>query len=413
MVKVSRTRLEELALQGDQRATLALQVLGNFDTYLGATQLGITLSSLALGWLGEPAISSLIEPYFNDYVSCGPWLSAAVSIMGGFMLITFFYIVFGELVPKSVAIQRAERMALFSVGPLYRFHKLGYPIILLFNRTARAVLNSIGIAPAPENDLTHSEEELRMIVSASHRGGVLDEMESKLIDNVFDFSDRLAREIMIPRQDMVCLFCEESFEESMKTVRETNHTRYPLCAEDKDHIIGMIHIRDLIDFDLYSESEKNLQSVVREVLLVPEAMSVAELLQIMRRKRTHLAIVADEYGGTAGLVALEDIIEQIVGDIQDEHDEEECEILRLPDGSYEFDGGVLLDDVVELLNIQTEEHEEDTIGGYIFGVLGRKPEVGDVVPISPYEFHVLTVNGFRIVRVKATMTEREYGSEYE
>jgi CBS domain containing-hemolysin-like protein len=326
----------------------------------------------------------------------------AISIALGFILITFLHIVIGELVPKSMAIQRAENMALACVWPLYIFHKLGYPIILLFNRTAQFILGMLGIKAVNEADLTHSEEELRMIVSASHRGGVLNQMESELIDNVFDFADRLAREIMLPRQDMICLFADDTFAENMKVVRETGHTRYPLCVEDKDHIIGMVHIRDLMDFDISSDSERDLTSIVREILVVPEGMSVAHLLQVMRRKRTHLAVVADEYGGTAGLVALEDVIEEIVGDIQDEHDViEDIEIQRLSDGSYEFDGRVLLDDVTELLNIRLEDHEEDTVGGYIFGMLGRRPEIGDKVNIGDYSFEVLRVNGFRVVRVKA------------
>jgi len=188
----------------------------------------------------------------------------------------------------------------------------------------------------------------------------------------------------------------------MRVVRETGHTRYPLCIEDKDHIIGMVHIRDLMDFDICAPGERDLTNIVREILVVPESMSVAHLLQVMRRKRTHLSVVADEYGGTAGLVALEDIIEEIVGEIQDEHDElEDIEIQRLPDGTYEFDGGVLLDDVTELLNIRLDDHDEDTLGGYIFGMLGRRPETADKVNIGDYSFEVLRVNGFRIVRVKA------------
>ncbi|SMC94045.1 hemolysin family protein [Sporomusa malonica] len=402
LVKIRKTRLEELAQQGNSRAKLALKVVSSFDTYLGATQLGITLASLALGWLGEPAISSLLEPVLIEYVPLSQWAISTISIVLGFIVITFLHIVLGELVPKSMAIQRTENMALACVWPLYIFHKLGYPIILLFNRTAKSILSVLGIKAADVADITHSEEELRMIVSASHRGGVLNQMESELIDNVFDFADRLAREIMLPRQDMICLFSDDTFEENMKVVRETGHTRYPLCVEDKDHIIGMVHIRDLMDFDTCPDGERDLTSIVREILVVPEGMSVAHLLQVMRRKRTHLAIVADEYGGTAGLVALEDVIEEIVGDIQDEHDEvQDVEIQRLPDGSYEFDGGVLLDDVTELLNIRLEDHEEDTLGGYIFGMLGRRPETGDKVDIGDYSFEVLRVNGFRIVRVKA------------
>lgn len=402
LVKVRRTRLEELSMQGNNRARLALKVLSSFDSYLGATQLGITLSSLALGWLGEPAVASLVKPLIYAYFPGYNWLVSTVSVAIGFAIITFLHVVLGELVPKSMAIGRAESLALFSVWPLYVFHKLGYPVIVLFNKTAKAFLALIGLQPANEAELAHSEEELRMIVNASHRGGVLDQMESELIDNVFDFADRMAREVMVPRQDMVCLFSDDPFPENLRIVRETGHTRYPLCEGDKDHVIGMIHIRDLMDLDMNGGNTGDLRTIMREILIVPEGISVAKLLQAMRRRRIHLAVVADEYGGTAGLVAMEDVLEEIVGDIQDEHDEEEeTEIERLPGGGYEFDGRVLLDEVAELLNIRLEEHEEDTIGGYIFGWLGRRPEIGDRMAIGDYTFTVVRTAGFRVVRVKA------------
>ena len=401
LLKIRRTRLEELSLQGNPRADLALKIVSSFDTYLGATQLGITLASLALGWLGEPAVASLIRPLLYSYFPGSDWLLHTISIAIGFTIITFLHIVLGELVPKSLAIQRSESLALFVAWPLYVFHKLGYPVIILFNKAAKGILALLAIVPATEAELAHSEEELRMLVNASHRGGVLDKMESDLIDNVFDFADRLAREVMVPRQDMTCLFTDDSFDENMQVVMGTGHTRYPLCEEDKDHVIGMIHIRDLMDLDMRGDGEKDLRTIMREILVVPEGMPVAKLLQNMRRKRTHLAVVADEYGGTAGLVALEDVLEEIVGDIQDEHDDEEPEIQRFPDGSCDFDGRVLVEDVADLLNIPLEEHEEDTIGGYIFGLLGRRPEVGDKVNIGEYEFIVLQINGFRVVRVKA------------
>lgn len=414
LVKIRKTRLEELIHQGDKRAPLAMKVVSALDSYLGATQLGVTLASLGLGWLGEPAISSLLQPLFTAYLPGSLWLQSSISIAAGFTIITFLHIVIGELVPKSIAIQHTEKMVLFIVWPLYIFQKVGSPIIGLFNRTAQAILNLIGVPPATESNIALSEEELRLIVSASTRGGVLDKMESELIDNVFDFADRLAREVMVPRQDMVCLFTDDSFEENMTVVRETSHTRYPLCVEDRDHVIGMVHLRDLMELDLEPDEEKDLKSIMREILVVPEGMSVAELLQIMKRKRTHLGVVIDEYGGTAGLVALEDVLEEIVGNIQDEHDEEEgIEIQRLPDGSYEFDGRVLLEEVAELLHIDLEEHEEDTIGGYMFGLLGRKPEVDDTMQLGLYEFVILEVNGFRIVRLKATLIHKAVEIETE
>lgn len=411
-MKIRKTRLEELVQQGNRRAKLALKVVSSLDTYLSATQLGITLCSLALGWLGESAVASLISPLIGRYISQSQIVTHTISFAMSFLLITFMHIVLGELVPRSVALQRVETLALFSVWPLFVFYKIGYPIIALFNRTARAILGIMGINPVSEAEAAHTEEELRMIVSASQRGGFLDQMESKLIDNVFDFADRLAREIMVPRQDMVCLFADESFEENMKIVKESGHTRYPLCVEDKDHVIGMIHIHEIMDMNLNNENT-DLRKVMREILVVPEGMPVAKLLQVMQRKRTHLAIVADEYGGTAGLVAMEDIVEEIVGDIHDEYDEEELEIQRVADGIYEFDGLVLLDDVAELLNIDLAEHEEDTIGGYIFGILGRRPEVKDQIQLGNYLFSVLKVNGFRVVRVKAERLETEEAGEMD
>lgn len=410
MVKIRKTRLEELVQQGNRRAELALKIVLSLDNYLSATQLGITLSSLALGWIGEPAVASLLQPIINHYFPKYVLLTHTITFAVSFTIITFLHIVLGELVPRSLALQRVEKLALISAVPLYIFYKLGYPIIMLFNRTARAILSIFGIDKVNNEDLAHSEEELRMIVSASQRGGVLDQMESKLIDNVFDFADRIAREVMVPRQDMVCLFADDTFEENMQVVRETGHTRYPLCEDDKDHVIGMIHIHDMMDLYLQQQVDIDLRGVMREILVIPEGMSVANLLQVMQRKRTHLAVVADEFGGTAGLVAMEDVIEEIVGDIHDEYDEEQIEIQRLPNGSYEFDGRVLLDDVAELLHLHLEEHEEDTIGGYIFGLLGRRPEVDDKLAIGNYNFSVLEVNGFRVVRVHAEplpMTEED------
>lgn len=247
---------------------------------------------------------------------------------------------------------------------------------------------------------THSEDELRQIVSASEQGGVLDHVESTLIDNVFDFADRVAREVMVPRQDMMCLFTDDTLQENLDMVRSTGHTRYPLCAEDKDHILGMVHIRDLMHIDV-KDPKFDLRKVMRTIEVVPESMSIAKLLRIMQQKHAQMAAVADEYGGTAGLVTMEDLLEEIVGDIQDEHDADDPEIMELPDGAYEFDGLVLLDEVSDILHIEFEEPEEDTIGGFVFGLLGRQPRKGDTVEYAGFKFVVLASTGFRVLRVKA------------
>lgn len=407
LVKVRKTRLEELTQQGDPRAKLAKKVVAKFDTYLGATQLGITLSSLALGWLGEPAVAGVIRPVLIRFVSTELILHT-ISVVIAFSFITVLHIVIGELVPKSIAIQRAEQMALLTVGPLHFFHKISYPFVLVLNRMSIALMAIMGLRakePANEADLAHSEEELRMLVSASHQGGVLDEMESELIDNVFDFADRLAREVMVPRQDMICLFMEDGLEETIKIIRQAGHSRYPVCGEDKDHILGVVHIHDLMIMILEQEPY-NLRSILHDALIVPEGMSVAKVLQELRRHRTHMAVIADEYGGTAGVVTMEDVLEEIVGEIHDEYDTVRPEIQRLDNNSYEFDGRVLVDDVTDLLNISIDNPEEDTIGGFVFGQLGRRPEVGDTILVSTFSFEVLETVGYRIVRVRVRLMEQ-------
>lgn len=405
IVKVRKTRLEELAQQGNSQAKLALKMVSSIDSYLSAVQLGITLASLGLGWIGEPAIVSLLEPLVQPFFPGNTILLHSIAVAVGFTIITLLHVVLGELVPKSIAIQKAESMTLFAVWPLYIFHKIGYPIITVFDHTAWGLLKLFGVNPIKDIETAHSEEELRLIVNASQRGGVLDQMERELIDNVFDFADRLTREIMIPRQDMICLYLEDEFAENMAVVRSSGHTRYPLCHKDKDHVLGMVHIRDLMDPGILKEQVIDLRSIMRRILVVPEGMPVAKLLQLMRREKTHMAVVADEYGGTAGLVALEDIIEEIVGDIQDEHDHEETEMELLADGVFEFDGRMLLEDVADVLKLEPEEHEEDTIGGCIFGMLGRQPEIGDQVQIGQYIFTVTKATGFRVVRVQAKVMD--------
>lgn len=256
----------------------------------------------------------------------------------------------------------------------------------------------------------HSEDDLRKMVSASEKGGSIDPVESRLIDNVFDFADRVAREVMVPRQDMVCLFVDDSIEENMKVIKDSGHTRYPLCEEDRDHILGMIHIREFMNAD-YKAPGFDLRSIMREIDVVPESMSIAKILQLMQHKHVQMAAVADEYGGTAGLVTMEDLLEEIVGDIQDEHDTDMPEINKMPDGSYVFDGLVLLDEVSEIMGIQFDDPEEDTIGGYVFGLIGRQPVVGDSVEENGYKFEVLDSTGFRVMRVRVIPLKKDNKKE--
>lgn len=399
IVKIRRSRLEEIEAHGNKKAKLAIKVTSSLDSYLSATQLGITLASLALGWIGEPALAVIIDPLFGPWLKDDPILMHSVSIATAFTIITLMHVVFGELVPKSIAIQKTETAVMLVVRPLYLFAQIFRPIIYVFDHLAALALKMIGIQPAHDSDLVHSEEEIKLIAGASQRGGIIDKTESEIIKNAVDFSDKIAREIMVPRQDMECLYLENTYEENFDVVKQSNHTRYPVCDEDKDNIVGMVHLRDI----LMKEGEKDITKMLREVLFVPESLSVSEVLHTMKRRRIHMAIVIDEYGGTSGLISMEDVLEELVGDIQDEHDTaDDVYEKRLEDGSFEFLGMTLLDEAMEYMGLRTlDEHEEDTIGGYVFGLLARKPKVGDVVDCPLCSFEILEIDGFRVKKVKA------------
>lgn len=398
LIRIRKSRLDELIQQGNNRAGTVLKMSEKMDTYLSATQLGITASSLLLGWFGGPLLADFFRGLFG--VVAGSWYDNSLIFACAFLLIVFLHVVFGELVPRTIALGKVEQVAMAIAYPLVFFHYLLYPLVVCFNRIAHAVLCLLGVDPVPDEDISRSEDELRMIVSASERGGKLDHMESRLIDNVFDFADRVAREVMVPRQDMICLYTDDTLKENLQAVRESRHTRYPLCDEDKDHVVGVIHVRDLMDLDV-EDTDIDLRTLMREIAVVPEGMSTSKVLQTMQHKRIQIAVVADEYGGTAGLVTMEDLLEEIVGDIQDEHDAEEAaDILRISEDVYEFDGLILLDEVSELLHIEFDEPEEDTIGGFVFGLLGRKPEEGDRIVTGGWRFEVMEAEGFRVTRVK-------------
>lgn len=400
LVKVRRTRLQELADNGKKSAQVALEVSGHIDTYLTACQLGITLSSLGLGWLGEPAIARLISPVFIKVAGWSPVYTHTIAGIIAFILIALLHIVVGELVPKSIAIQKTESSALLTAGPLKAFYRLFYPIIWLFNGTALLFLKAIKIEPANEASLAHTEEELRMLVSASQEEGYLDIVEGDLLNKVFTFSDRIAREVMVPRQDIVCLFTDDTYEDVLDMVKQHGHTRYPLCEGDKDHVIGFIHVRDILKLTIDSPPY-DIINIKRDIMIVPENMLIAEVMQRMRQSRTHIAIVADEFGGTAGLLTMEDILEELVGEIYDEFDINPPEITKTDDDQYEISGRVLLEELEEFLDIDFDENDEvDTIGGLIFSILGRKPEIGDSLELGRYRFEISDVDGMRILKVK-------------
>jgi len=303
---------------------------------------------------------------------------------------------------------KLETWTLLIATPIRIVHFLLYPFAAVAYRLSRGIAWLFGIKQIMKEDISRNEEELRLIVSASEQDGEIDQLESTLIDNVFEFTDSVARDVMVPRQDMACLYTDDTLDDNLETVRTVIHTRYPLCNQDKDHVIGVIHVRDLLDIDK-SNGAFDLTTIMRDFLIIPESMRSDKILELMKDKRVQIAIVTDEYGGTTGLVTLEDLLEEIVGEIQDEEEPlEPEEIVELPDGNFEFDGEVLLDEVADRLQIDFDKDmEEDTIGGYVFSLLGRKPEVGDEVWNSGWRFEVLKMDHFRIARLRAVQLKQD------
>ncbi len=415
IVKVRRSKLEELAKKNKGNAKLALKITKRLDTYLSATQLGITLSSLALGWIGEPAIARVLERLFAAFFVDNQILLHSISFIIAFTIITLLHVVCGELIPKSIAIARAEQATLFVARPLYIFRIIFFPLIKIFESLAGFFLRRIGIEPTKDNENAHSDEEIKIIIGESLKGGYLDSIESEILKNAVDFSDTTAKEIMTPRKDIVCLFEKNTYEENMEIIKQTNHTRYPYCKEGKDNIIGMVHIRDLLQNTLQKNNQnKSLSNLVRELIIVPENASISNILMKMNKKQIHTALVIDEYGGTAGLLTMEDIIEEIMGDINDEHDKKTEGIEQIDQDNYTIDGMLDIDSVSEILNFEIpEDVEQVTIGGYVFNLLGKEPVVGDSVVDENFVFEVLEVDGMRIKKIKANRINNNNEEENE
>ena len=403
LVKVRPTQLEPLVNEGGRRARLARHMLRHLDAYLSATQLGITLASLALGWVGEPAFSGLVSPVVTAIAGDRPDLVHSVSVTVSFLVITILHIVLGEQAPKTIAIRKAEGTSLLVAFPLYAFYKVTYPAIWLLNQASNRLLKLIGIPPAAEGELVHDEEELRLLLSSS-KESQLSTQKRELLDNIFELSHRVARQIMLPRQDVVYLSTQRALPENLRLARRSGHTRFPLCEGDLDHVIGLIHIKDIFHRERPLTS---LTEVAREIAFVPETLELDRLLKRMRTERFHLAAVIDEYGGVSGIVTLEDVIEEIVGSIQDEFDVEKPELVEKGDGVYQVSGGMLVEDLEEALGTEMSERDEDTIGGVVLSELGRNPAVGDRVELGPVTIEVLEVQHNRVATVRIIVHQPE------
>lgn len=394
MVKVRKSRIETLIIQGDKRAKRTLIVVKDLNSYLSACQLGITLASLGLGWVGEPAILRLLMPIFNLF-NLPSSLEHSIAFIIAFSIITGCHIVFGELVPKSLAIISPEKIALSTAFPLIFFYKLTYPVMWIFNHSTNWILKVFGLSQVDEHESVHTDEEIKLLVEESYNHGLVDKTELTLVDNIFDFSDKTVKEIMVPRTDITNIFIEDAFDDIIDFTLKEQLTRYPVCKENKDNVIGFIHIKDLYKQKIEG-SNQEIKNIIREIKLVPESMLISDLLKILKKDKVQVALVIDEYGGTSGLVTIEDILEEIVGEIQDEFDEEEDSIIKCEDNSYIVDGKVLIEDITEFLYIDIEDEHIDTIGGWAYAQLDSYPKVNDKFTYKNYEFTILKCNRKRI-----------------
>src|SRR3954464_5773827 len=405
LVGSRRTRLDELARAGDGKARLARRAVQSLDRYISATQLGITLASLGLGWIGEPALASLIRGGFRWLpVAAEAIATHATASIVAFIIITVLHIILGELVPKALALLYPEQVSRWVAAPLMGFAWVMSLPITILNGSSNRLLRLMRINPPGETERLHSPEELRMLVEESTEGGSLLQEDARLLEGVFEFSEKTAQEVMTPRTQMVALEADLPVEQAADEVAVARRSRYPVYTESLDEIVGVVHTKDILTA-LRSKPGVTVRSIMRPPLFVPGTREVEDVLADMKRLKTHLAVVLDEYGGTAGLVTMEDLLEEIVGPIYDEHDPQ--------DRSGPDEGGPRLDGSQPISEFNTEyeatldDTDYTTIGGYVFGQLGRLPRVGDRVTAGPFTFEVVEMDGRRVKTIRLHVSRPE------
>ena len=413
MVKVRKTRIEQLVNEGNFNAKIALEALKDLDKFIAAVQLGVTISSIGLGWVGEGTLAHIIEPLFSFLPGISQNIAThTMSVSIAFALITFFHVVLGELIPKSIALEYTEKTALWVAKPMQILTYIFNPFIWLLNGFGNLVLKAMNIPHSHKGALVHSTEELDMLVNASYDGGVLNETEKDMLHNVFKFSDLTAKQVMVPRTDMVCISIDTPLEELNKLAAENQYTRYPVYEEDIDHIIGLVHVKDLYSLSIKDEICP-ISKILREVLLVPETITMDNLVLEFKKRKGQMAIVVDEFGGTSGLVTLEDVIEEIFGDVQDEFDEEEEQqedIVEVAPNTYLANPMMRLDEFAEFFQIKEEDIDDDdidTIGGLVVKLLGRIAALNDTVTFNNLTFIVKDVDGARVTKLEIIKSEEE------
>ncbi|AWC30818.1 HlyC/CorC family transporter [Bacillus cytotoxicus] len=403
IVKVRESRIDYLIAVGNRRAKSVKTVITNLDEYLSACQLGITATALGIGWLGKPALKQTFDQLFTSLkvpVQSVDFLAVILV----FMFITFFHVVIGELAPKTFAIQKAEQISLFIAKPLIFFYRLTFPFIWLLNGSARYIARMFGLSQVKKREDVHSEEELKLLVSESYKSGEINQSEFKYVNKIFEFDDRIAKEIMVPRTEMYILDKDMPIKEALQKMSKEKYTRYPVVDGDKDHVIGFVNFKDIFtDFVKHGAGHaETVGTYMRSIILVIESIPIRDLFLKMQRERTHIAVLIDEYGGTAGLVTVEDILEEIVGEIQDEFDiDEQPEIQCVSETKTILEGKVLVSEVNALLGLTIYDDGIDTIGAWIL-TKNLGIEEGDIVKIEGYRFCIKELDGHYIKRIEVT-----------
>lgn len=399
VVKIRMSRIDQLIAEGNKKAIMAKKVASELDYYLSACQLGITVTALGLGALGKPAIEQLLYPIFN-LLNASPSVASVASYAIAFALVTFLHVVVGEMAPKTLAIQFAEKLTLLLAPPLYWFGKVMKPFIWALNGSAQVVLRLMGIKPA-KHEQAYSEEELKIVMTQSYQGGEIDQTELEYMENVFSFDERVAKDIMVPRTELVTLNKDMSYEEIVKVLDEHNYTRYPVTEDgDKDHIIGVVNVKKMLTQMAWGRN-RQLDEFVRDLPVVLEVTRLQDALLKMQQERVHMLLVIDEYGGTSGILAMEDILEELVGEIRDEFDADEvADIRESGKDKYFINGRVLLDELEERFGIPFEEREElDTIAGWIQYQLLDTAKIGDQVEQGDRLWTVTDMDNYQIKEV--------------
>jgi CBS domain containing-hemolysin-like protein len=401
LVKIRETQLDTLVAKGHRRAKVARHIISNLNSFLSATQLGITMASLGLGWVGEPLFTRVLSPLLARLGVQSEAMLHSISFALGFSALTYLHISAGELAPKWSAIQKPLPIALWVAQPLRWFYAASYPFNWILNRSARWLLRQIGIEAAGESERAHSEEELRLVVSASQKQAGATALGRDIVLNALDLRRRVAREVMRPRQEIVGLDTEASIAECLEVAEKTRYSRFPLCEKGNlDKTLGVVHIKDLYAMRLKARSGADLASAARKLIYVPEMARLEKLLQFFLERKLHMAMVVDEYGGTLGMVTLENILEELVGQIQDEFDQEKPLLVRTGETSWEVAGNLPLHELQDLVGAPLQEEDVTTASGWVTQRLGGFPKVGDVVDAGSFQLRVEAMDGMRVERLR-------------